>query len=330
MTPRRALLAAPALALAAGAPAQGAWAQGTGDSLVLAGQQGWLFPFWDNLVQLDEVAMRQVLGLHTEVIALLKRGNIEVAYCLIPMKARIYRRFLPAGRRIAPVVERRYGSVVSALRAAGALVPDLAEAMGQASATDPHWPVFFRSDTHWTPVGAETCAVALATAMRAQFRLPAPPQAGVRLGSIRMLRLAVGDLVQYLPPEQRGAFGPEESPIRNVLPATAGAAALLEEDASDMQVVGTSNVQPRFNFVPVLSNQMERAVGLSWLPNNVGPYAALLEYVRGSEFRQRRPRVIVWNHLESDMSTPINNPNWRQSGLTAESFLNGLRQAVLA
>lgn len=325
MTPRRALLAAPALMLAGGARAQG-----SGDSLVLAGQQGWLFPFWDNLAQVDEVAMRQVLATHADAIAILKRGNIEVAYCLIPMKARIYRRFLPAGRRIAPVVERRYGSLVSALRAAGAVVPDLAEVLGQASATEPHWPVFFRSDTHWTPVGAEVSAVALATAMRAQFRLPPPPQAGVRLGTVRMLRLAVGDLVQYLPPDQRGAFGPEESPIRNVLPATAGPAALLEEDASDMQVAGTSNVQPRFNFVPVLSNQMERAVGLSWLPNNVGPYAALMEYVRSGEFRQRRPRVIVWNHLESDMATPINNPTWRQSGLTAESFLNGLRQAVLA
>ena len=325
MTPRRALLAAPALAL----PGARAQAQAAADSLVIAGQQGWLFPLWDNLTQVDEVAMRQVLAAHAEAAAILKRGNIELVYCLLPMKARIYRRFLPAGRRLAPVVERRYGSLVSALRAGGALVPDLAETLGQAAATDPHWPVFFRSDTHWTPVGAELAAVAIATAMRAQLRLPPPEQEGVRLGAIRMLRLAVGDLVQYLPAEQRGAFGPEESPIRTIL-ATGGAAALLEEDASDLQVVGTSNVQPRFNFVAVLSNQAGRAAGLSWKPNNIGPYAALLDYVTGQEFRRRRPRVIVWNHLETDMSTPIHNPNWRQSGLTTESFLAGLRQAVLS
>lgn len=325
MTPRRALLAAPALALPPGREAR---AQGA-DSLVLMGQQGWLFPLWDNLTRVDEVAMRQVLAAHAEAIAILKRAEIEVVYCLIPAKARIYRRFLPANQRLAPVVERRYGSVVAALRAAGALAPDLAEVLGQAAATDPHWPVFFKSDTHWTPVGAELCAVAIAAQMLAQLRLPAPPQPGVRLGAVRMLRLAVGDLVQYLPPDQRAAFGPEESPIRTVLPATAGPAALLEEDASDLQVVGTSNVQPRFNFLPVLSNQAGRAAGLSWKPNNIGPYAALLEYVRGNAFRQRRPRVIVWNHIENDMSTPINNPNWRQSGLTTESFLAGLRQAVL-
>jgi len=325
VTPRRALLAAPA-ALAATAMAGKARAQGA-DSLVLMGQQGWLFPLWDSLSRVDELTQRQVLTTHAEAVAILKAAGIEVAYCLIPIKARIYRRFLPAGQRIAPAVERRYGAVIAALRGTGAVAPDLAEPLAAASANDPHWPVFFKGDTHWTPVGAEIAAVTLATQMRAQLRLPPPPQPGVRLGSIRMLRLAIGDLVQYVPAEQRGAFGPEESPIRNVL-AGGGPAALLEEDASDVQVVGTSNVQPRFNFVPVLSNQLGRAVGLSWKPNNIGPYAALLDYVQGSEFRARRPRAIVWNHLENDMSTSINNPNWRQSNLTADSFLAALRQAV--
>jgi alginate O-acetyltransferase complex protein AlgJ len=320
------MLAAPLLALPAVARAQ-APAASTGDALVLMGQQGWLFPLWDRLTQMDEVAMRQVLAVHAETIGILKRANIELVYCLIPIKARIYRRFLPTGQRLAPAVERRYGAVVAALRTAGALAPDLADPLAAASATDPHWPVFFKSDTHWTPVGAEICAVTIATQMRGALRLPEPPQPGVRLGAIRMLRLAIGDLVQYVPAEQRGAFGAEESPIRTVL-ASGGAAALLEEDASDVQVVGTSNVQPRFNFVPVLSNQVGRAVGLSWKPNNIGPYSAMLDYLRSNDFRQRRPRVIVWNHLENDMSTPINNPNWRQSGLTNESFLAGLRQAV--
>jgi alginate O-acetyltransferase complex protein AlgJ len=326
--PRRALLAAPALALPGTAWAQ-APATPPGDSLALMGQDGWLFPLWDGLTQVDEVALRQVLAVQTEAIAILKRGNIELAYCLIPVKARTYRRFLPAGQRLSAAVDRRYGAVVAALRAAGALVPDLAQVMGDASASDPHWPVFFKTDTHWTPVGAEISAVALATLLRERLRLPAPPQPGVRLGAIRMMRLAIGDLVQYVPAEQRAAFGAEESPIRNVL-ASGGATALLDEDASDVQVVGTSNVQPRFNFVPVLSNQFGRAVGLSWKTNNIGPYSALLDYVRGNDFRQRRPRVIVWNHLEGNMSTPINNPNWRQSGLTNESFLAGLRRAVLA
>ncbi len=324
---RRALLAAPALAWLADASAQTPAA--SGDGLVIMGREGWLFPLWDRLTQLDEVALRQVLAVHTEAIALLKRANIEVVYCLIPIKARIYQRFLPAGQRLAPAVERRYGAVVTALRAAGAMAPDLAQPLLEASAQDPHWPVFFKTDSHWTPVGAEICAVTLAGQMRARLRLPLPPQPGTRLGAIRMLRLAIGDLVQYVPAGQRGAFGAEESPIRTVL-ASGGAAALLEEDASDVQVVGTSNVQPRFNFVPVLSNQVGRAVGLSWKPNNIGPYAALLDYVRGDDFRQRRPRVIVWNHLENDMSTPISNPNWRQSGVTTESFLAALRQAVLA
>jgi alginate O-acetyltransferase complex protein AlgJ len=229
--------------------------------------------------------------------------------------------------RLSPAVERRYGAVITALQGAGAVAPDLAAPFSAASARDPHWPVFFRTDTHWTPVGAEIAALAVAAQMRSSFRLPASPQPGLQLGDVRMMRLAIGDLVQYVDASRRGAFGAEEAPIRTVLPF-AGASALLEEDVSDVQIVGTSNMQPRFGFQPVLSNQLMRPVGLSWRPNNIGPYAALLEYIRSAEFRQRRPRAIVWNHLENDMSTLINAPNWQQGGLTAPSFIAGLRQVL--
>jgi hypothetical protein len=37
--------------------------------------------------------------------------------------------------------------------------------------------------------------------------------------------------------------------------------------------------------VPVLSNQVERAVGLSWKPNNIGPYSALLDDLRSGRLQ---------------------------------------------
>lgn len=317
---RRAVLAAP-MALLPGA----ALAQPTTGAVII-GREGWLFPAWDRLERMDAPGMRQVLQMLGEAAGILKQARIDLVMLLLPSKGRIYRRFLPEGVRVSAEVDRRYATVVTEMRRAGALVPDLDTLFREAASRDPHWPLFFRGDTHWTPVGAELAAVTTAAEMRAQLRLPPASRPGDALGGFRMMRLAIGDLVQYVPQARRGEFGAEESPIREV--TGGGASGLLDEDVNDVQVVGTSNVQPRFGFQPVLSNQLVRPVGLSWRPNNLGPYAALLEYLRSNDFRRQRPRAIVWNHLEADMSNLPNNQAWQRTAMTAQAFLADLRRAV--
>jgi len=321
-TARRAVMAASA-GLLLSAPA---YAQGTP---VIIGRDGWLFSIWESSDRVDQSAMREVLDLHSHSVRILQAGGIQVVYCLIPAKSRIYRRFLPASVRLSPAIERRYSTVAAALQGTGALVPDLLAPLAEASARDPHWPVFFKSDTHWTPVGAAIAAVTIAAQMRAGLRLPPARSPGVQLGETRMMRLARGDLVQYVPANRQDYFGAEESPMRPIV-STGNPGSLLDEDAADVQIIGTSNVQPRFGFQSILSNQLVRQVGLSWLPNNQGPYAAMLEYLRSAEFRQRRPRAIVWNHLETDMATLLNTASWRDTGITAQSFLAALRRAAAA
>ncbi|WP_027285289.1 alginate O-acetyltransferase AlgX-related protein [Rubritepida flocculans] len=319
--PRRAAFALPLAA----APGAGA-AQPASPSLTVIGREGWLFPLWDRLDRLDMGALRQVLQMQAEAIGILKRGGIETVILLLPSKGRVYRRFLPEGMRVSAEVDRRYGTVAAELGRAGALVPDLDTAFREAASSDPHWPLFFRTDTHWTPVGAELAAVRTARDMLSRLRLPPSPRPGTALGEFRMMRLAAGDLLPFLPPAQRANYGPEESPIRELAQGAGGG--LLEDDVADVQVVGTSNVQPRFGFQPVLSNQIMRPVGLAWRPNNIGPYAALVEYLRGSEFRLRRPRVIVWNHIEGDMMGLPNNQSWQRAAMTPRAFLEELRRAV--
>jgi alginate O-acetyltransferase complex protein AlgJ len=115
--------------------------------------------------------------------------------------------------------------------------------------------------------------------------------------------------------------------IRQILPPE-GPAALLEDDSYDTVVVGTSNVQPRFGFQPVLSNQLVRPVGLSWRPNNVGPYFALLEYLRSDSFKRQRPRALVWNHLEQDMVNKTSTSAWGNGAMPPAEFISQLRRAL--
>lgn len=325
---RRAGLAG-ALAAPLVTPLASPWrtAQAQQTSLVEIGTDGWLFPVWDRLVRVDMAALRNALQTVVETIGILRAARIQVAICLIPSRKRMMRQFLPAGSQVSPEAAQRYTMTVAECARAGAVVPDLDALFRAQMQRDPAHLLFFKTDTHWTPMGAEAAAVEMARAMRAQMQLPPSSRPGTRLGDLRPMQLAAGDLTQHLTPAQRAAYGPEQSLIRQILPPE-GAAALIEDDSFDTMLIGTSNVQPRFGFQPVLSNQLVRPVGLSWKPNNVGTYFTLLEYLRSDGFRQQRPRAIVWNHLEQDMVNTPNNPAWGSAAMAPAEFLNQVRRAV--
>lgn len=323
MMTRRAGLAG---ALAAPLVMAGA-AQAQQGGLVEIGTNGWLFPIWDRVNRVDMTALRNALQTVGEAIGILRTGRIQVAICLIPSRKRLMRQYLPAGTQVSPEAAQRYSLTVTELTRAGALVPDLDATFRAQIQRDPNHPLFFKTDTHWTPMGAELAAVEMARQMRERMQLPPSPRPGTRLGDLRPMQLAAGDLTQHVPPAQRGNYGPEQSLIRQILPPE-GAAALIEDDSYDTVVVGTSNVQPRFGFQPVLSNQLVRPVGLSWKPNNQGTYFALVEYLRSDAFKQQRPRALVWNFLEQDMVNTTNNPTWGTGAIAPAEFLNQIRRAV--
>lgn len=322
---RRAALAMSAAGLTAAGGAQQASAQQA--SLAEVGTNGWLFPVWDRINRVDLAVLRTSLRTVTEAITILRAARIEVAICLIPSKKRMMRQFLPAGTQVSPDAAQRYSITIAEAVRVGAVAPDLDATFRAHMQREPGRNLFFKADTHWTPIGAEVAAVEMARQMRASMRLPASPRPGTPLGDLRPMTIAAGDLTPYLPPAQRANFGPEESLIRQIL-APQGAAALLEDDRFDTVIVGTSNVQPRFGFQPVLSNQLVRPVGLTWRPNNVGTYFALLEYVRGEDFRRQRPAALVWNHLEQDMLNSTSNTAWGAAAMPPAEFLTQLRRAV--
>lgn len=315
------------LAAAAALPALGSVPARAQASLVQIGTQGWLFPIWDNVERVDLTALRNALRTVSEAFAILRAAQIEMVMCLIPSRNRIMRQFMPASVRISPDAERRYSMTLAEVRRVGGLAPDLDAKFRETLTREPTRHIFFKTDTHWTPVGAEIAAVEIAREMRERLRLPASPRPGTRLGDLQPMNIAAGDLQRLLPAPQRGSYGPEQSWLRAVL-VPEGPAALLEDDSYDTVVVGTSNVQPRFGFQPVLSNQLLRPVGLSWRPNNIGPYTALLEYLRSPAFRTARPKALVWNHLEMDMLNATSNPAWGNPGLAPDAFLAELRRLV--
>ncbi|MBI0537652.1 hypothetical protein D9599_19005 [Roseomonas sp. KE2513] len=308
-----AALAAPHIALAQSAP-----------SLAVVGKEGWLFPLWDKIADDDAPQVRPVVQVISRAVATLKAAGIDVAMVLVPSKARTYRQFLPDSMRVASTVDRRYAGVQAEFRKAGAITPDLDTAFrAHAAGTQ----LFFKTDTHWTPMGAELAAVEAAKAIGPT--LPASARPGLQV-SAPISRVAPrGDLVRNLPEAQRATYGAEPFVSRDVV-ASGGQNALLADDTSDVTLVGNSYMEPKYGFQPILSNQLSRPVSLFWKPNNIGAYAILLQYVTSPGFREQRPKLLIWTYLEVDLTAGPSSSGWGNNAMGSDQFLNNLRQAVSA
>ena len=293
-------------------------------SFAIVGKDGWLFAVWDKISEDEPHQVRQATGVVTRAIGILRAARIEVTVLVIPSKARTYRQFLPDGMQVAPGADRRYAAYLNDLRAAGALSPDLETAFRARAAGTP---LFFKSDTHWTPMGAELAAVE--TAKVVGPALPPSSRPGLQVSAPINRVSPRGDLVRNLPEAQRAAYAPEPYQVRDVV-APAGQNALLADDAAEVTIVGSSYMEPRYAFQPVFSNQIGRPVGLFWKPNSIGPFATLMQYLTSADFRQHRPRMLVWAQLELDMPAGPSSSGWGTNAMSPDKFLGDLRQAVAA
>ena len=297
--------------------------------LVVIGKDGWLFPLWDAMSRYDQAQMRPIMLVLNEAIGAVKSAGIEVVIAMIPSKVRTYRQFLPDDVRFVPDVDRRYPSVMGDLRRPGMVVPDLDTLFRGIRAGQPNQQLYFKTDTHWTPAGAEAAATEVAKRMKEGLRLPPNNRPGTRLGGAASRTNPAGDLSRLLPAADRTKYAGEPYEVRQVAVAS-GASALLEDDSADVVVVGNSFVEPKYGFQQMLSNQLERPVGLAWRPNNFGAYFTLLDYVKSASFKRQRPKVMVWTHLEFDMQNASNSSSWGQNAMPPQTFLTELKRSLVA
>ena len=310
------------LALSAALPRPGSAAV---SGLVVIGKEGWLFPLWDATSRFDPGALHAATPVMNETAATLKAAGIEVVQAVVPGKARLYRQFLPDDTKLPADIDKRYPAILADLRKSGALVPDLDAVFRAVRSGQPSLPVYFATDTHWTPAGAEVAAAEQARRMKEGLRLPAPPRAAAPLGAPTTRTNPASDLVRFLPADLRGKYPAETYQIRE---AQAAGGLLDTDDGADVVVVGNSFSQPKYGFVPLLAAQLDRPVGLAWRPNSYGPWFTLLEYLRSDGFRRRRPKALVWMHLEFDLQNQSNSSSWGQNAMPPQTFLAEVKRAV--
>jgi hypothetical protein len=125
----------------------------------IVGRDGWLFltisGMLDDLQGLDPPGADELDEYVASMKALAARAETPVfAVLVVPNKATVHADKLPLWARPAPA-GRRAARLVPRLEAAGLDVIDVTPAL-QAAREDAPSPLYYRTDTHWTPAGAYT------------------------------------------------------------------------------------------------------------------------------------------------------------------------------
>jgi len=293
---------------------------------VLLGRDGWLFQSAaEPPGTYIRAADQGVCDIVSEAAGLIRAAGIEPVLMLIPSKNRVYRAQTGSPRN-PPEFQNRHAFLQGELRRNGVLAPDVNAMFTRSVAARPGENLYFRTDTHWTPRGAELAAAVLAQALRASPLLAGAGAGGTRLAPPVAQVQAVGDLQRLLPPEKRDGFPPEEYMIR--IPAERGAAGLLDDAVAEVALVGPSFLEPRYSYHNIVSNQLGRPVALSWRPNNAGPFGILVDYLASPDFRAQRPKVLVWHLLEINMASGPNSASWTRFMMSAPQFRDELRRLL--
>lgn len=184
------------------------------------------------------------------------------------------------------------------------LAPDLLTPLLEARAEAP---VFLRTDTHWTPFGAQVAARALAAALR-----PALPEDSELFRAAYETRTLPpepfeGDLLAFVPLGPLQHLGP---PPETLEPRTTEAVGEREQgglfDTPEIPVVlvGTSySAGERWNFAGALREALGADV-LNVADEGLGPLPPMHAFLDAATLRDTPPELVIWEFPERYLPIP--------------------------
>jgi alginate O-acetyltransferase complex protein AlgJ len=286
---------------------------GEGRPGVVVGREGWLFTDEEfkpakQASQLDD-NWKLIAGVQKE----LQRRGIELQLVLLPAKARLYPEYFAGQRRPSAQQQELYAQAQERMRLLGLQGPDLLTALQGGK---DQGQVFLRTDTHWTPYGAEVVARAVAE----QLRRSAQWQRGELDYQTQVTGRAThkGDLLSYLPLDPYFAdLQPphEELEQRRTERHEGGEGGDLFGDSTpQVALVGTSySANPKWNFLGALRQALGADL-YNYAENGHGPLVPMLRLLAKGEEETRGIQLVLWEVPERYLTMPSDltefDPQW--------------------
>ncbi|WP_175652118.1 alginate O-acetyltransferase [Pseudomonas sp. Marseille-P9899] len=282
---------------------------------VVLGRDQWLFSDEEFKPAANtEQARTENLALLRGVRDTLREHGVELVLAIVPAKARVYPEYI--GKQApASVHNDLYNAFHAQARQANIFAPDL---FGPLQAAKARGQVFLRTDSHWTPMGAEVAAQQLAEAVARQTLLNGEPQTFVT--EDQQQTPYKGDLTNFLPLDPLFSNllpKPDQLQKRSTRATEEGHGddgALFADKQIPVALVGTSySANPNWNFLGALQQALRSDVA-NYAEDGHGPILPMLKYLQSEEFKNSPPQVVVWEFPERYL--PIKNdlsgfdPHW--------------------
>ncbi|WP_236206959.1 alginate O-acetyltransferase [Pseudomonas tohonis] len=288
---------------------------GEGRQGVVIGKDGWLFsdeefdPVADGSRHLQE-NLAMIQGVRDE---LANRG-VTLVLAIVPSKSRLYPEYTGDARPTA-LRQDLYAQFRGAARKAGIIAPDLLGTLEQAKSNGQ---VFLRTDTHWTPLGAEVVANALGEAVRSAAPLSGDAQEYVT-EAVKNEDYK-GDLTRFLPLDpmfENLMPAPDKLQKRETRAAVEGEASgdsLFADSTVPVVLVGTSySANQNWNFAGALRQSLQRDL-VNHAEDGHGPILPMLKYLKSDELKDAAPQLVIWEFPERYLPMPNDlsefDPQW--------------------
>lgn len=284
---------------------------------VIVGRDQWLYTDEEfdpvaNGEQIEAENFALIRGVRDQ----LKQHGVQLVMAIVPAKARLYPEHI-GEQAPAAVHADLYQQFHAQAQQAGINAPDLLTPLQQAKQQGQ---VFLRTDTHWTPMGAEVVAQNLGKAIASQMPLSGQPQqyttAAVKTEAYK------GDLTTFLPLDPLFSHmlpQPDELQQRTTTAVqssteSTGDDALFANNDIPVALVGTSySANPHWNFLGALQQSLNSDV-VNYAEDGHGPLLPMLKYLQTDAFKNSPPQVLIWEFPERYL--PMKNdlsefdPHW--------------------
>lgn len=274
----------------------------SGGKQVKKGIDGWLY-LADELRHYD--GADQNLSQRATWIRLIgeqfSKSGIALVVVLVPDKARTYPQYLGTEAGYPQHNALRYPTMLSKLAGAGLKVVDVHRTFSLD--TSDSW-LYYKTDTHWSQLGAARAASTVATQLRAvgihgaeeAFSTTYEPAAVARTGDLVKL-MGLHEASAWLRPQDD-----VEAPATTLANPAFGSTSLLGDMEVPVVLVGTS-FSLRGNFHGYLQDATGVPV-LNAAKDGSGFIQSLQQYLASEAFASSKPRAVVWEIPERFLTMP--------------------------
>ncbi|MBK5397535.1 MULTISPECIES: alginate O-acetyltransferase [Pseudomonas] len=283
---------------------------------VVLGRDQWLYSDEEfNPIVNEELNLQGNYALVEGVRQELKAKGVKLVMAIVPAKTRLYPEHLGEVKP-SSIHANLYEDFHAHVAANKILAPDLFGPMLKAKLDGQQ--VFLRTDTHWTPEGAQIAAETLAKTIAEKTPLSGEPQHFITEPAEKVTHK--GDLRLFLPLDplfENLMPKPEPLQKRNTVAAQdqpAGDDALFANAEVPVALIGTSySANPNWNFVGALKQALNSDV-VNYAEDGHGPILPMLTYLKSDAFKNSPPQVLIWEFPERYL--PVNNeigdadPQW--------------------